>query len=110
MSSSDDEQQVAAFVPGRDDPEDFFKEVRIKTAHKKKRGNSTLVGELIRRIEEPDDAEQLLKWVDDNQVPRHPFGVGDHLPMEAGAPPEGAPPGAVVAAASIGDLQRAFVH
>ena len=57
MSSSEDEQQVAAFVPGRDDPEDFFKEVRIKTAHKKNRGNATLVGELIRRIEEPDDAE-----------------------------------------------------
>ena len=38
MSSSDDEEGSSSFKPGQDNPEDFFQGVRVKTAHRKRRG------------------------------------------------------------------------
>ena len=113
MSSSDDESSTTAFRPGMDNPEDFFREVRIRTAHKKKRGNSALLGELLRRIEQPDDSEELLRWVDNNAVPVPAQHAGDvvgdptfNIAVE-GAPPEAGV--APVATASILQLKEAFV-
>ena len=121
MSSSDEERVTALFRPGRDDPDDFFRKVRIDTSHKKKRDNATLVGELMRRIasEEDADSEELLQWVDANQVPvpaGHVNGPVNQMQLRApeGAAAEG--PGAVgapaeaVAVATTNDLQRAFAR
>ena len=74
MSSSDREEVSSAFKPGMDNPEDFFQKVRAKTAHRKKRGasaSSSLLDELIRRINGTDDAAELLQWVDANAIPVH---------------------------------------
>ena len=115
MSSSDEEEVSSAFKPGMDNPEDFFQEVRVKTAHRKKRGasaSSSLLGELIRRIDGTDDAAELLQWIDANAVPVPPVAGGPpiDIPLE-GAPAEGGAGGiAAVAAATVEQLQRAFVH
>ena len=80
MNSSDEEDVDSAFKPGMDNPDDFFKEVRGKTSHKKRRGvsnSAVLLGELIKRIDQPDDAADLLQWVDDNAIPVPPArGIG----------------------------------
>ena len=112
MSSSSDDESSTAFRPGMDNPDDFFREVRIRTAHKKKRGNTALLGELIRRVEQPDDAEELLSWVDNNRVPvpaQFMGGVAGEAAIDVvleGAPPEAGV--APVAAASILQIKQAF--
>ena len=116
MSSSDEEKVTALFRPGRDDPDDFFRKVRIDTSHKKRRDNAQLVGELMRRIASEEDAEELLQWVDANQVPVPAGHVGGPVnqmqlraPEGAAAEGPGAPPEAV-AVATTNDLQRAFAR
>ena len=115
MSSSDDEEGGGrAFKPGQDNPEDFFQEVRVKTAKNKRRGVTpcaSLLGEIISRISNPDDAAELLQWVDDDTIPVPPIAGGPpvNVPME-GAPAVLGPNAiAAVAACSVEQLQRAFV-
>ena len=116
MSSSDEMDDVdSAFKPGMDNPEDFFKEVRVKTSHRKRRGisaASSLLGELIRRIDQPDDAADLLQWVDANTIPVPPLagGVPVDIALEGVEAAVGPPGIAAVAAATVDQLQRAFVH
>jgi hypothetical protein len=115
MSSSDEEEVSSAFKPGMDNPEDFFQEVRVKTAHRKKRGasaSSSLLGELVRRIDGTDDAAELLRWVDANAIPVPPAAGGAPVDLALeGAPTEGGVGGiAAVAAATVEQLQGAFVH
>ena len=116
MSSSsddDDERGGVAFVPGSTNPEDFFKEVRVVTAHERKRGNAALLGELIRRMDEPDDAEDLLRWVDSNQIPVN--GVNIQLERDAeaeaaGAAAAGGPDYVAPVNATVNGLKTAFTN
>ena len=43
VSSSEGEEVDSALKPGQDSPEDFFQDVRVKTAHRKRRGVSPCV-------------------------------------------------------------------
>ena len=115
MSSSDDEEGGGrAFKPGQDNPEDFFQEVRVKTAKNKRRGVTpcaSLLGEIISRISNPDDAAELLQWVDDDTIPVPPIAGGPpvNVPMEGAPAVLGPNAVAAVAACSVEQLQRAFV-
>ena len=88
-SDSDDVGEARAFIPGSTNPEDFFKEVRVVTAHKRRRGNAALLGELIRRMDHGTNrtmlSVELLRWVDANEITDPTTGAAVKLDADPAA-------------------------
>jgi hypothetical protein len=60
MSSSDDE--AIAFIGGQDCPEEFMQQVRLATANKKGMDTEKMLGEIVKRMKDREEAELVLRW------------------------------------------------
>ncbi len=80
MNTDTDEE--LCFVAGQDDPNDFVRAVRRATANKKGSTALGLVGELIKRMEDPAEADVLLQWQEDREIP----GGGNYLVTRKATP------------------------
>jgi hypothetical protein len=62
MTYSDDSSDELSFTGGCDDPQEFVRQVRKKTANKKSGTPLGLLGELIVRMDDQEEVEVLLGW------------------------------------------------
>ena len=62
MTYSDDSSDELSFTGGCDDPQEFVRQVRKKTANRKSGTPLGLLGELIVRMDDQEEVEVLLGW------------------------------------------------
>ena len=68
MTYSDDSSDELSFTGGCDDPQEFVRQVRKKTANKKSGTPLGLLGELIVRMDDQEEVEVLLGWKEAREI------------------------------------------
>ena len=68
MTYSDDSSDELSFTGGCDDPQEFVRQVRKKTANKKSGTPLGLLGELVVRMDDQEEIEVLLGWKEAREI------------------------------------------